>query len=233
MRINEIVRLQEYMRANGKGDYDVIKELIGKVKNKDDEDDDKVSANVKKAVKDIVEISGGNQNTAWGAPPPVFGGNGNFDGIWTKMERTMSDEDIHQRYKELSIEYADKAMAIGNSEKSRSMKADELRKLDKWYSMEESRLLYQYVAPFSPDRKAAYAKSDGYIVELDEPMCFGNTWTMLRGPNSWSVCPTQTEMQRWEEFAKTRYETLKEYEAQHGQIPYVGQYSNRVITFIA
>jgi hypothetical protein len=226
MRINEMVRLQEYMRANGRGDYDIIKELTGGVKKKDE---DKVSANVKKAIKDIVELSGGTQNST-GARPPMFGGDGNFNGIWTKIERTMSDEEIHNAHKELALEYADKAVEIGNSGKGRSAIANELLKLDKWYQDKQAQLEYQYVCVFSPDRKAAYAKSDGYIVEIDEPLAFGNTWTMLWGPSGWSTCPTEMELQRMQEFMKTHFDTLRQYEAEHGQIPSVGQYTNRVIT---
>ncbi|MDR0303312.1 MAG: hypothetical protein LBH98_00850 [Chitinispirillales bacterium] len=230
MRINEIVRLQEYMRANGREDYDVIKELLGKVKKKDEDDDeDKVTASAKKAIKDIVQLSGGQQNTT-GARPPMFGGDGNFNGIWTKIERTMSDEEIHKAHKDLAVEYADKAVEIGNSGKSRSMIANELLKLDNWYQTKQSELAYQYVCVFSPDRKAAYAQSDGYIVELNEPLAFGNSWTMLWGPSGWSMCPTPKENERYSEFMKTHFDTLNRYEAEHGQIPYWGQYSNRVIT---
>jgi hypothetical protein len=142
----------------------------------------------------------------------------------------MSDDEINQAHKELALEYADKAVNIGNSGKSRSMIANELMKLDKWYQNEQAKLMYQYVCVFSPDRKEAYAKSDGYMVKLDnEKLAFDQDWTMIWGPSGWSMCGTEKEMQRMQEFMKVHFDTLNQYEAEHGQIPYFGQYSNRVI----
>jgi hypothetical protein len=241
MRIDEIIRVQEgfkQQKSQGKNkniskeitekiEFNVIKALMGKVNNK------KGKGKNKTEMPPIATQSNPAYNLSLSScnpRPPMFGGDGNFDGIWTKMERTMTDDEIHQAHKELAIEYADKAVAIGNSGKSRSMIANELLALDKWYSAEQNKLMYQYICPFSPDRKEAYAKSDGYIVELNEPLAFGNTWTMLWGPSGWSTCPTPTENQRMQEFMKTHFDTLNEYEAEHGQIPYAGQYTNRVIT---
>jgi len=175
MRINDIVKLQVYMNANGK-DYDVVKELLGGVKKEDEENEDKVGLNVKKAIKDIVELNGGGQDI--NAPrTPMWD-----SGFYTKREPIMSDEEFEKAIVALAVEYAEKSIEIGNSGKSASMINRELFDFGQKFTNGKKAILeMQFVSVVSPDRKAVLAKADftnTYSVYGNEKNIFGGNEIM-------------------------------------------------------
>jgi len=114
-------------------------------------------------------------------------------------------------------------MEIGNSGKGKSMINSMLDKLRNEYNDKQANLLLHYVSVVSPDRKAAYAKTDfteSNIVCGNELNNWGRNELMSWTPSGWTQSPTTAEMERWKKFNNLYIDTLKAYETEHGQIPY-------------
>jgi hypothetical protein len=150
-----------------------------------------------------------------------------WDGLWTKRERTMSDEEYEKAIVDMASKYAEKAMEIGNSGKSSSIINKELYNLNKEFEWKKNELMTSYVSIVSPDRKSAYAQTDfqknqGPFVYGNEPTMYGPKGNELMswGPSGWAIHMTQAEFERMKKFNNIYVDTLKDYETEHGQIPY-------------
>jgi hypothetical protein len=146
-----------------------------------------------------------------------------WDGQFTKRERTMSDEEFEKAIKQMALEYAEKATQTGNSGKSKSMINNELYNLNREFEEKRAKLEVPYVSVVSPDRKAAFAAADftkDSSIYGNEINAFGGYDLMTWGPSGWSTTPTPAEVERMKKFANIYIDTLREYETEHGQIPY-------------
>jgi hypothetical protein len=150
-----------------------------------------------------------------------------WETMFTKRERTISDEEIENAVKKLAVEYADRAMEIGNSGKSKSIINNELFNLNREFEDKRSKLMVPYVSVVSPDRKAAYAQTDfqknqGPLVYGNEPTLYAPKENVLMGwgPSGWGIYMTKAEEERLGKFNNIYMDTLIAYEAEHGQIPY-------------
>ena len=136
--------------------------------------------------------------------------------IYTKSKPAMSDEEFEKAIKGLAVEYAERAMKIGNSGKSSSIINNELYKLAREYEEKKYDLLTPYVSVVSPDRKAAYVASDGYEVLGNEKNYAGTNRLMMWSPSFWTISPTNAEVERIGKFNNIYEDTLKAYEAERG-----------------
>jgi len=192
----------------GKLEFNVINELMGKFKYK------KGKAEKSQAEKSLTTMQA---NPAYnlslsGKPSPP-----DWTYMPTKSEPAMSETEFEDAIKSLALEYAERATEIGNSGKSNSMINKELYNLNREFEWKEARLSTSFISAVSPDRKALYDKYDG-----KEPFIYGNNGkiSMIPGPSGWIWYPTKEEEARISKFSQIYGETLRAYEAEHGQIPY-------------
>jgi len=223
MRIDEMVRIQGSFEQRSKGknkigkeitDKSVIEALIGKIKGKKGKGKNKA---------EMPPISTTQANPAYNVSlsshrTPMW------EGLWTKREPAMPDEEIEKKMAELAIEFAEKFVEIGNSGKGTSMINRELNKLRYEYNDKQAELQLMYVSVVSPDRKAAYAKADfttSNKVYGSESNIVGGNELMSWSPSGWGVWPTNAEMERLNKLTRVFGDTLKAYEAENGvKIPY-------------
>jgi hypothetical protein len=221
MRIDEIVRMQtgfkQKSQKNGIGkeitekiEFNVIEALMGKAKGKKGKNQ-KAPVNTTQ----VMQSSPAYNLSLSGPKTPMW------DGFYTKREPAMSDEEFEKAIVALAIEYAEKAIEIGNSEKSASMINRELFNFGQEFTHGKyAALEVQYVSIVSPDRKAAYAKTDftnNYSVYGDEKNIFGEDQLMRWNPyNGWSTWITPAEEKRIGKFTNIFMDTLKAYEKEHG-----------------
>jgi len=120
----------------------------------------------------------------------------------------MSEEEFEEAIRGLALADAERGMKMGNAGKG--IQAGQ---------MEKSMLLIKYVSVVSPDRKGAYEKFNG-----KGDVIYGNfnQELMTRDKNGvWnSEYLTKEEMARKSKFGEIYLNAMKEYEAEHGQIPY-------------
>jgi len=147
-----------------------------------------------------------------------------WDGLWTKREPAMPDEEIEKAMADLATEFAEKSIEIGNSGKSASTINRELDKLRNEYSDKQADLQLMYVSVVSPDRKAAYAKADfttSNKVYGNERNIVGGNELMSWSPSGWGIWPTEAESERSKKLTNIYGDTLRAYEAENGvKIPY-------------
>jgi hypothetical protein len=198
-----------------KTEFNVIEALIGKVKGK------KGKGKNKAEMPTITQTNPAYNLSLSGPRPP------DWDKICTKKEPAMSDEEFENAIKELAIEYADRAVEIGNSGKSKSMINKELYDLSRAFEDKQYKLQTQYVSVVSPDRKAAYEQTDnkknqGPLVYGNESTLYGPKENVLMGwgPSGWGIYMTQAEQERLGKFNNIYIDTLRAYEIEHRQIPY-------------
>jgi len=226
MRIDEIVRMQEGFKQKSQGnnkniskeitekiEFNVIEALMGKIKGK------KGKRKNKAEMPSITTQANPAYNLSLSGPRPPM-----WDVFWTKREPAMSDEEFEKAIVDLALEYAKKMTEIGNSGKSASMINRELFNFGyEFTNGKKAKLELQYVSVVSPDRKAAFAKTDftkTNDVLGNEPCVLGRSEIMSWGPSGWSIVPTIAENERVIKFAAIYRETLAAYEKEHGQIPY-------------
>jgi len=229
MNINDIVKIQGSfdLKSKGKGagksatknigkeiteklEFNVINELMGKFKYKK-------GKNGKNQTEKSLTATQANPayNLSLSKPPPP-----DWAYVPSKSEPAMSETEFEEAIKALALEYAERATEIGKSGKSASIINKELYNLNRDFEWKEAKLKTSFVSVVSPDRKAAYDKSDGDVVKGNEPNYWGENRLMDRGPSSWAWYPTSAEMERISKFGEIYMNTLREYEAEHGQIPY-------------
>ena len=223
MNINEIVKIQGSFdlrnkeknarnsigkEITGKLEFNVINELMGKFKYK------KGKAEKSQAEKSLTTTQA---NPAYnlslsGKPSPP-----DWTYMPTKSEPAMSETEFEDAIKSLALEYAERATEIGNSGKSNSMINKELYNLNREFEWKEARLSTSFISAVSPDRKALYDNYDG-----KEPWIYGNNGkiSMDPGTGTWTWYPTEEEEARISKYSQIYGETLRAYEAEHGQIPY-------------
>jgi hypothetical protein len=223
MRIDEIIRVQEgfkQQKSQGKNkniskeitektEFNVIEALMGKVNNK------KGKGKNKTEMPPITQANPAYNLSLSGSSAPRTP---MWDVFWTKREPAMSDDDFEKEISALALEFAEKSTEIANSGKGKAMINSMLDKLRNEYNDKRVNLELQYVSVVSPDRKAAYAKTDftkGNVV-------YGNDGNGLLEwvPSGWATFPTAAEKERFYKFADIYRETLTAYEKEHGQIPY-------------
>jgi len=224
MNINEIVKIQEGVKRISQdnkvgkkivenAEYNVINELMGKIKGKKG----------KKGQNQTV-LSTQQTNPAYNlslsdkAPPPIW------SNIRTKSEPTMTDEEMENKMAELGREFAERSAEIGNSGKPSSMINRQLKNLRDEFEFRKADLMDMYVSVVSPDRKAAYAASNG------DHKVYGNE-TNYRGDNElmyyisssgiWAMVPTNAEIERLGKLNNVFSDTILAYEAEHNlKIPH-------------
>jgi len=151
-----------------------------------------------------------NLSLSGGSRPP------DWNKILTKREPIMSDEEFEKEIKALAVEYAEKSIEIGNSGKSASIINNELFKLAREYEEKKYNLQTPYVSVVSPDRKAAFAASDGYEVLGNEKNYSGTNRLMLWRPDGWTISPTNAEIERIGKFNNIFADTITAYETELG-----------------
>jgi hypothetical protein len=226
MNINDIVRIQgsfdQRSRGNNIGknakigkeilkkvEFNVINELMG---GKFDYKKGKKGKNSKneteKSPLTTTQASSA-YNLSLSKPPPP-----NWTYVPTKSEPAMSEEAFEEAIRTLYLEYAERAAEIVNSGKSKSMINKQFLNLDKEFDGRVGELKALFISVVSPDRKAAYNKSNGYIVNGN-----GGERLMDYDPGGWWVMyPTSAEWERMSKYEQIRHETIRSYEAEHGQI---------------
>jgi len=111
-------------------------------------------------------------------------------------DTAMSEEEFEKAIKDLALKAAEKGMALGNAGEGRAA-----------FRVEEATLMKQYLSAVAPDRKAAYEK-------------YGSNQELLTYSNgAWSAKLTPEEQSRSAKFYEIYNNTVKEYEAEKGQIP--------------
>jgi len=120
----------------------------------------------------------------------------------------MTDEEFEKAIKALAFEDAERGMKMGNAGKG--ILAGK---------MAYSQLQTEYVSVVSPDRKAAYENFNG---KGDTIYGNFNQELLTRGSNGVWNCYylNKEEMARKTEFGLIYLNAIKEYETEHGQIPY-------------
>jgi hypothetical protein len=219
MNINDVVNIQgcfNLRNSTGKNigkeitkklEFNVINELMGKFKYK------KGKIGKSQAEKLLTTTQANSAyNLSLSKPPPP-----DWTYMPTKSEPAMSETEFEEAIKSLALEYAERATEIGNSGKSNSMINKELYNLNRELEWKEWKLRTSFISVVSPDRKSTYAKYDG-----KEPFLYGNNGkiSMISGPSGWIWYPTEEEEARISKYAQIYGETLRAYEAEHGQIPY-------------
>jgi hypothetical protein len=208
--------MRDIVKASG---YEVLNELLGKMKNKKGK---KGKTQTEKLNLTTMQTNPAyNLSLSSGPRPP------DWSKISTKSEPIMSDEEFEKAITDLALEYADRAMEIGNSGKSSSIINKELFNLDREFEEKRSKLMIPYISVVSPDRKAAYAQTDfqknqGPLVYGNEPTLYGPKENVLMGwgPSGWGIYMTRAEEERIGKFNNIYIDTLKAYETEHGQLPY-------------
>jgi len=219
MRINDVMRIQEgfkqyQQKSQGKNigkeiteklEFNVIEALMGKKS---------------KGKKGNTIQANPAYNVSLSTPRQPM-----WDKFYTKREATMTDEEIENAVKTLALEFAEKSMEIGNSGKGKAMINSMLDKLRQEYDNKMVDLDLMYVSVVSPDRKAAYAKTDftkSNVVYGNEPTMYGPIGNELLEWRSsgWATICTAAELERHKILSNIYVDTLMAYEAENGQIPY-------------
>ncbi|GBU26471.1 hypothetical protein R83H12_03169 [Fibrobacteria bacterium R8-3-H12] len=117
-------------------------------------------------------------------------------------DTAMSEEEFEEAIKELALKVAEKGAALGNAAEGRTA-----------YRFEEAKLMTKYLSTVSPDRKTAYENNS-----YQELMVYAN--------GSWTTKFTPDELTRSAKFYEIFNNTIKEYEAENGQIPAGSKSSN-------
>jgi len=126
----------------------------------------------------------------------------------------MSEEEFEEAIRGLALADAERRTKMGEEGLKMSNGKEILAG-----EMEKSMLLTKYISVVSPDRKGAYEKFNG---KGDTIYGNFNQELMTRDRNGvWnSEYLTKEEMARMSKFWEIYINTMKEYEAEHGQIPY-------------
>jgi hypothetical protein len=130
-----------------------------------------------------------------------------WDSIPSKTgEVEMSEDEFKEAIRALALKAAEKGMSMGDAKKG----------FDAFRS-EEMGLLTKYMSTVSPDRKAAYESSKKY----GNNVIYGNynQELMTYSGGSWNAKLTTTELSKASKFYDIYQNAIKEYEAEHGQIP--------------
>jgi len=114
----------------------------------------------------------------------------------------MSEEEFEKAIKDLALKVAEKGAAIGNAGEGRAA-----------YRLEEAKLMTKYLSAVSPDRKTAYENNS-----YQDLMVYAN--------GTWTTKFTPEELSRSAKFYEIFNNTIKEYEAENGQIPTDSKASN-------
>ena len=117
-------------------------------------------------------------------------------------DSAMSEEEFEKAIKDLALKVAEKGAALGNAGEGRAA-----------YRLEEAKLMTKYLSTVSPDRKTAYENNS-----YQEFMVYSN--------GTWSTRFTPDELSRSAKFYDIFNSTIKEYEAENGQIPVASKASN-------
>jgi hypothetical protein len=117
-------------------------------------------------------------------------------------DSAMSEEEFEKAIKDLALKVAEKGAALGNAGEGRTA-----------YRLEEAKLMTKYLSTVSPDRKTAY-ENNSYQGLMEYA---NGTWTTKFTPN---------ELSRSAKFYEIFNNTIKEYEAENGQIPTGSKTSN-------
>jgi hypothetical protein len=117
-------------------------------------------------------------------------------------DTAMSEEEFEKAIKDLALKVAEKGAALGNAGEGRMA-----------YRAEEAKLMTKYLSTVSPDRKTAYENNS-----YQELMAFSN--------GAWTTKFTSEELSRSAKFYDIFNNTIKEYEAENGQIPTGSKTSN-------
>jgi hypothetical protein len=124
----------------------------------------------------------------------------------TGKDAEMSEEEFEKAISALALKAAEKGMASGDAKKGFDA-----------FRAEEMSLLTKYLSSVSPDRKAAYESSKKY----GNNVIYGNSnqELMTYSNGSWNAKLTNAELSRVSKFYDIYQKTIKEYEAEHGQLP--------------
>jgi hypothetical protein len=124
----------------------------------------------------------------------------------TGKDAEMSEDEFKEAIRSLALKAAEKGMSMGDAKKG----------FDAFRS-EEMSLLTKYMSTVSPDRKAAYESSKKY----GNNVIYGNSnqELMTYSGGSWNAKLTTTELSKASKFYDIYQNAIKEYEAEHGQIP--------------
>jgi hypothetical protein len=191
MNINQIVRLQEYLKQSSQ-DYDIIRELLGK-KSKSGENENIFGVS-KKGVKDVYIPTGMEPRTP------------NWEYIMTKGASKMSDEEFEQAIIAKARSDAEYAMKMGDASYMHLGKR----------GVDSGKLENEYVSCVAADRKAAWAahdKIDNVVKGID-----GQT-LMSWGPSGWIIHPTEAEKARMANFREIYNNATEKWISENGQIP--------------
>jgi len=119
----------------------------------------------------------------------------NWESSIPSKDTAMSEEEFEKAIKDLALKVAEKGKALGNAGDGRAA-----------YRLEEAKLMTKYLSVVSPDRKTAYENNS-----YQELMVYAN--------GAWSTKFTPGELTRSAKFYEVFDNTIKEYEAENGQIP--------------
>jgi hypothetical protein len=138
----------------------------------------------------------------------IIAGAPDWDSIPSKTGKDpeMSEDEFKEAIRALALKAAEKGMAMGDAKKG----------FDAFRS-EEMSLLTKYMSTDSPDRKAAYESSKKY----GNDVIYGNNnqELMTYSNGSWNAKLTNAELSKASKFYDIYQSAIKEYEAEHGQIP--------------
>jgi len=124
-------------------------------------------------------------------------------------DSAMSEEEFEKAIKDLALKVAEKGAALGNAGEGRLA-----------YRLEEAKLMTKYLSTVSPDRKTAYENNS-----YQDLMAYTN--------GTWFTKFTPDELSRSAKFYDIFNNTIKEYEAENGQIPAGSKSSNPYKDFLA
>jgi hypothetical protein len=116
----------------------------------------------------------------------------------------MSEEEFEEKIKALAMKAAEKGMDL--KDRGKGMEA---------FRFEEWNLFTKYISVVSPDRKMAYEMNKNSDVIYGN----GKQETMKHAGGYWSARYTNEELTRCSKFYGIYNDTIKEYEAEHGEIP--------------
>jgi len=120
----------------------------------------------------------------------------------------MTEEEFEEAIRALAFADADRGMKMGNAGKGILAGA-----------MEVAKLRFEYISVVSPDRKTAYENFNGKGDTIKGN--FNQTLMTRNSDGVWvSEYLTKAEMERSSKFGGIYLNAMKEYEAEHGQIPY-------------
>jgi len=153
-----------------------------------------------------------------GPRPPIW------EGQWTKRPPAMTDEEFEKKIAELGTEFAERSVEIGNSGKSASMINKELKNLRDEFENRKGDLMNMYVSVVSPDRKAAYAASNGdHRVSGNETNYRGDNELMYYNSSNgtWAAVSTKAEVERVGKLNNVFSDVITAYEKEHNlKVPY-------------